>query len=147
MDSQSLRGEDIAASLILHWTGWSVWRSTVMLFPSTLGLSLIRFTTCPAKWSATSNTQYPTHYTPFYGCVKYTLHCTRKRVSSAPCLGGHVRDSLPATYTLRIFLWSPEDISGTKITCWVIDIFEEYEPIYQSITVSPDCLMQTWKGS
>ena len=49
MYSQSLRGEDIAASLIPHWTGWSVRRSTVMLFPSTLGLSLIRFTTCPAR--------------------------------------------------------------------------------------------------
>ena len=94
-----------------------------------------------------SQYQYSTHYTSFYGCVKYTLHCTRKRVSSAPCLGGRVRDSLPATYTLRIFLWSPEDVSEAKIACWVIDTFEEYEPIYQSITVSPNCLMQTWKGS
>ena len=47
--SQSLRGKDILASLIPHLTGWSVRRSTVMLFPFTLGLSLIRFTTCPAR--------------------------------------------------------------------------------------------------
>ena len=127
MDSQSLSEEDIVASLILHRTGWSVWRSTVMLFPSTLGLSLISFTTWPTKW-ATWNTNFlniplTTHHHSMDG-VKYTLHqtpildttlwmvlnYTRKRVSSEPCLGGRVRDSLPATYTFRMFLWSPEDI-------------------------------------
>ena len=165
MDSQSLSEEDIVASLILHRTGWSVWRSTVMLFPSTLGLSLISFTTWPTKW-ATWNTNFlniplTTHHHSMDG-VNYTLHqtpilhttlwmvlnYTRKRVSSAPCLGGRVRDSLPATYTFRMFLWSPEEIKlvGQRL-CWVIYSFEEYEPIYRSITVSPDCLMQTWKGS
>ena len=52
MDSQSLRGDMVAASLILHCTGWSVSTSTVMVFPSTLGLLLISLTTDPARWSA-----------------------------------------------------------------------------------------------
>ena len=52
MDSQSLRGDLVVASLRLHCTGWSVSTSTVMVFPSTLGLSLISLTADSARCSA-----------------------------------------------------------------------------------------------
>ena len=72
--SQSLRGEAVVESLIPHWTGWSVLSSTVMLFPSTLGLSLIRFTTCPARQKC--NIKHATKKVNNFLVIIYCLKCT-----------------------------------------------------------------------
>ena len=114
MDSQSLRRDAIAASLIPHCTGWSVSISTVMLFPSTLGLSLISLTTNPAKWRATSSV--PAMYQSYHHFLDHwnsTSNYTTKWHSTALGLGGRVGGvrsgnviSLPATKTFRIFLSS-----------------------------------------
>ena len=111
MDSQSRRGDAIAASLIPHCTGWSVSISTVMLFPSTLGLSLISLTTNPARWSAASS--MPARYQSchhFLDSWNSTSNYTTNWHSTAPGLGGRVGGvrsgnviSLSATKTLQYF--------------------------------------------
>ena len=120
MDSQSLRGDVVVASLILHCTGWSVSTSTVMVFPSTLGLSLISLTADSARWvckrlllslSLDSVDSFQTSY-------------TTKWCSSVPCLGGWTEGarsiSLPAMKTFRMFLSSPEDISKKNICEYIL---------------------------
>ena len=118
MDSQSLRGDLVVASLRLHCTGWSVSTSTVMVFPSTLGLSLISLTADSARWSARD---FYCHHS-LDSVDSFQTSYTTKWCSSVPGwrTAGSRSICLPATKTFRMFLSSPDDISKKNICEYIL---------------------------
>ena len=130
IDSQSLRGDAIVASLIVipHCTGWFVSTSTLILFPSTLGLSLISLTTYPARWSKCNikcacKTSVPHHFLYSKEFRNSTSNYTTNWCSTVvPGLEGRVGGVMSgnvifllATKIFRMFLSSPKDVSKIKI--------------------------------